>query len=148
MKGPGSGWGQGVRGEQIGLAEVEVDPPSAAPCRGNAVAALVAGEPHQGLPRLLRAIGDGDLARAATGSQRRALLDRFELDLVGLLNLAARADLEGMAEALGLAPGGSIGELRARLWQAGAEIEAAGREVGPALQPIPVLLRLAPFRPL
>ncbi len=133
------------REQQIGLADLDVHPELesvAVRARSdNAVATLVAGLPHTGLPRILRAIGDDHLARAATPAQRRAVVARFELDLIGLLNLCCRAELEALAERLRVATDGSIGELRARLWQAGAELEAGGQPVGPPLQPIPVILR-------
>ena len=106
----------------------------------NAALLFASALPRSSLHRLLRgrarvrpADGDGDLDRTV----RRA----FELDLSALLNVARRADLERMAAAAGVEPVGPVGELRARLWRRGAEIEAGGTgELGRPWQPVPHVL--------
>jgi hypothetical protein len=94
------------------------------------------------------ALPRSSLARLARGRQARRVRDldaavrrAFALDLVGLLNRARRAELERMAEAVGIGRGGSVGELRARLWRRGAELEAGGAaELGSPWQPVPHVL--------
>jgi hypothetical protein len=77
------------------------------------------------------------------GRERERALDvavqsAFELDLVALLNAARRGDLERMAGALALDPGGTVGALRARLWRRGAELEAGGPgQLARPWQPVP-----------
>jgi len=74
---------------------------------------------------------------------RSALSGRYALDLAGFLNLANRSELESIARELELSNHDldSVGELRARLWFAGAEREAGGRiHFGSSLQPVPIVL--------
>ena len=66
---------------------------------------------------------------------------RFCLDLAGLLNLLKRSELDELATAVGVDSKGSMGRVRARLWLAGAHLEASGMEyVGTAVQPAPIVL--------
>lgn len=76
-----------------------------------------------------------------TGELRRRVGDRYAGDLAGLLNRLRRSGLEPLATEQGLSTEGAVGELRARMWMWGAELEAGGREhLGTALQPVPVVL--------
>ncbi len=71
----------------------------------------------------------------------RKLVERFGLDLAGLLNRLRRDELDSLAGSLGVACDGTIGSLRARLWLVGAEIEAGGIfHLGSAVQPAPIVL--------
>lgn len=90
------------------------------------------------LPREVR-------ARLARSGARRdpdeALRRAFEGDLAGLLNRMHKEELAALARALGVEHGGAIGSLRARLWRAGAALEAGGEEeLGRPWQPIPAVL--------
>jgi hypothetical protein len=72
---------------------------------------------------------------------RARLVGRFQASLSGFLNRAQRGDLESLCRERGLADEGTVGELRARLWLHGAELEAGGAEhVGSAYQPVPIVL--------
>lgn len=83
--------------------------------------------------RRLAARGRGDLARR--------VVDGYGLDLAGFLNALRRSELEALAEVVELDPGGSVGELRARLWTAGALLEAgSGERLGTPVQPVPVVM--------
>jgi hypothetical protein len=103
---------------------------------------------HQYLAALSRP-GLGRLCRGSSGAtvpdltaERRALLASwFELDLCRLLNRLRRAELDELARGRKLATSGSIGELRARLWRAGAVAEAGSdQHLGTPLQPVPLVL--------
>jgi hypothetical protein len=76
--------------------------------------------------------------RDASADEARALvIDRWRSDLCGLLNALTRGELAA------LAPGDAgvrSAELRMRLWERGAELERAGVQVAPGLQPRPVVL--------
>ncbi len=73
---------------------------------------------------------------------RARLARRYELDLAALLNALRRPALELVADAHGLPKAGSVGDLRMRLWRAGALAEAGGDDlVGTAVQPRPIVLR-------
>ncbi|HLU66578.1 MAG TPA: hypothetical protein VKZ63_09900, partial [Kofleriaceae bacterium] len=91
-------------------------------------------------PALVRLVGRRGAARGEAGLEaaaRRALAD----DLTVLLNRARREELEALAAALEIDPGGRVGELRARLWRRGAELEAGGAsELGRPWQPVPCVL--------
>lgn len=77
----------------------------------------------------------------APGARRRLGARGFELDLAAMLNRARREELEALAQALALEQAGEVGQLRARLWRAGAELEAGGAaELGRPWQPVPVVL--------
>lgn len=92
------------------------------------------------LGRILRACGR-PVTAGRTEHLRAEVAAWFALDLAGFLNRLARAELETVAAALEADPGGSIGELRARLWLLGAEREARGRaHLGTPLQPVPIVL--------
>jgi hypothetical protein len=69
-----------------------------------------------------------------------AVLARWGADLCGLLNALTRGELAGLASALGAPAAGRSPELRAALWDRGAQLEAGGAAVPPALQPRPILL--------
>jgi hypothetical protein len=72
-------------------------------------------------------------------STRRKLVERYELDLVGFLNAATRAELLALCEALRL-PSGAVAEMRQRLWSWGAALERRGLgEIDPLVQPAPRL---------
>jgi hypothetical protein len=71
----------------------------------------------------------------------RALRRAFEGDLAALLNRLRKEELAELARAIGADAGGAAGALRARLWRAGAALEAGGEaELGQPWQPIPVVL--------
>ncbi|HEU5057655.1 MAG TPA: hypothetical protein VFU21_14070, partial [Kofleriaceae bacterium] len=56
-------------------------------------------------------------------------------------NRLRKEELAGLAGALGADAGGAVGALRARLWRAGAALEAGGeQELGCPWQPIPAVL--------
>ena len=90
-------------------------------------------------PALLRLTGRRAAERPGglDGAVRRA----FAADLTALLNRARKEELEALAAALDLDASGAVGELRARLWRRGAELEAGGAgELGRPWQPVPALL--------
>jgi hypothetical protein len=106
----------------------------------NAVAVFAAALTRLELARIARALEPGRPVRTA-GELRARVVRWFGLDLPGFLNLARRAELELMAADRELGCNGNVGELRARLWMAGAELEAGSRRhVGTALQPVPIVL--------
>ncbi|MGE5183752.1 MAG: hypothetical protein ACM31C_16885 [Acidobacteriota bacterium] len=78
---------------------------------------------------------DRDIAEATAD-----VLARWGDDLCGLLNALTRGELAHVARALRVVDAGSSPELRARLWERGAEIERGGIAIAPALQPRPVVL--------
>ena len=90
------------------------------------------------LPRPIRA----RLAGAARGGDiDHALCRAFEGDLAALLNRMRKGELEELARAIGAATTGAVGALRARLWRAGAALEAGGEaELGRPWQPVPAVL--------
>jgi len=74
---------------------------------------------------------------------RVRVCERWGDDLCGFLNALTRGELCALAESLGMPVSATVRapELRERLWQRGAELERGGaRDIGPALQPRPVLL--------
>ncbi len=76
-----------------------------------------------------------------TDELRRRVADRYAGDLAGLLNRLRRSGLEPLVTERDLSTEGGVGDLRARLWMWGAELEAGGRDhLGTALQPVPVVL--------
>jgi hypothetical protein len=108
----------------------------------NAVAQFAHALPRAALRRALLTLNSKARVGGDTERLRRGLVRRFELDLAGFLNVAVRDELEAIAESAKLENSGSIGELRARLWLHGAELEAGCREVlGTYIQPLPVVLR-------
>lgn len=81
------------------------------------------------------------LAGGAGSDLRSAVSDRFATDLAAFLNALQRAELDDVATSLAIDNAGSIGQLRARLWIAGAVLEAGSREhLGSPVQPVPVVL--------
>ena len=81
----------------------------------------------------------------------RALRRAFAGDLAALLNRMRKAELEELARAIGAEDSGAVGALRARLWRAGAALEAGGEaELGRPWQPVPAVLggRLVMFGPV
>ncbi len=68
------------------------------------------------------------------------VIARWSDDLCGLLNAMTRCELADLARALRVEAAGRSPALRAVLWERGAELERHGVEVGPALQPRPVVL--------
>ena len=81
------------------------------------------------------------LAGGSRGDLRAAVSDRFATDLASFLNALQRAELDAVAGSIDLDTGGSIGQLRARLWIAGAVLEAGSpAHLGSAIQPVPVVL--------
>jgi len=98
--------------------------------------------PHPVRARLAgaeRADIDGALERAFAG------------DLAALVNRLRREELAALARAIGVDGGGAIGALRARIWRAGAALEAGGEaELGSPWQPVPAVLggRLVHFGPV
>jgi len=108
----------------------------------NAVAQFAHAFPRPALRRALRALDRNARVNGNTERLRRGLVRRFELDLAGFLNVAVRGELEAIAESAKLEDAGSIGDLRARLWLHGAELEAGCRTLlGTRIQPLPVVLR-------
>jgi len=109
----------------------------------NAAIELVSHWPRDAVARALRALRAGEKElRGHTRALRCRLVNRFELDLAGLLNLANRRELELMAGANDLSTRGRIGELRARLWAYGAGLETSDMpEEAAAYQPTPIVLR-------
>lgn len=78
---------------------------------------------------------------ADTEALRTLLTRRYAHSLCAFLNKAQRRDLEVICKKRGLEAAGTVGELRARLWLHGAEIEAGGDlHLGSAYQPIPIVL--------
>jgi hypothetical protein len=70
---------------------------------------------------------------------RERVIARWSQDLCGLLNALTRGELAGLARREGVSADGRSPELRARMWQRGAELESAGA-AAIALQPQPVVL--------
>ena len=104
----------------------------------NAALHFASALPRSSLARLVR---DGTRRKQRVRDVDAAVRRAFALDLVALLNRARRAELEQMAAASGVEPGGTVGELRARLWRRGAELEAGGAgELGRPWQPVPHVL--------
>ncbi len=108
----------------------------------NAALHFASALPSSTLARLVR-----DRTRPGQTSRRRvrdvdaAVRRAFALDLTALLNRARRDELEQMAAAAGVEACGTVGELRARLWRRGAELEAGGDgELGRPWQPVPHVL--------
>ncbi|MDB4958067.1 MAG: hypothetical protein JWO36_5636 [Myxococcales bacterium] len=65
---------------------------------------------------------------------------RWSADLCGMLNVLSRAELAYLAGRLGVPTQGRSAELRARLWEHGAQLESGGLELSSALQPRPIIL--------
>jgi hypothetical protein len=79
--------------------------------------------------------------RARLARSDEALRRSFEGDLAALLNRMRKEELVDLARALGAEATGAIGPLRARLWRAGAALEAGGEgELGRPWQPVPAVL--------
>jgi len=96
--------------------------------------------PH---PVRTRLVGRADL-------ERRLEL-AFAGDLAALLNRLRKEELAALARAIDVDGDGAVGALRARLWRAGAALEAGGEaELGSPWQPIPAVLggRLVHFGPV
>jgi hypothetical protein len=111
------------------------------PAPKNAVARYCAGLSRVELAQLVRRLRGRDAPVGRATELCAILVERFELDLAGLLNLATRAELDAIARAIDVPERGTVGELRARLWTAGAEREAGGRDhFGSPLQPMPIVL--------
>jgi hypothetical protein len=109
----------------------------------NAVREFASVLPRHSVVRLLRAAraGDGGEPTATTERARDRIAVRFELSLTDFLNALSRGDLDRIATALAVDTAGGIGELRARLWSHGANLESGGSELGRPWQPIPIVLR-------
>jgi hypothetical protein len=110
----------------------------------NAVEQFVArlsGEAVRRLAALRRSRFDVDqisARRDVTADEARELaIARWRDDLCGLLNALTRGELGQLARGH---DGARSPELRLLLWGRGAELERAGAEISPALQPRPVLL--------
>ncbi|HEY8142018.1 MAG TPA: hypothetical protein VIG06_05080 [Kofleriaceae bacterium] len=79
--------------------------------------------------------------RSRLARSDEALRRAFEGDLAALLNRMRKEELVDLARALGTDATGAIGPLRARLWRAGAALEAGGEgELGRPWQPVPAVL--------
>jgi len=111
----------------------------------NAARKLVNVLPRRALARLLEGSPRRPAHSVSTDQMRRRLCAELELDLCALLNLAVRDELDAMADAANLESCDerpNIGELRARLWEWGAALEAGEAQVrGTELQRVPVVLR-------
>ena len=94
--------------------------------------------------RIFVALGALDRRRLLdmdTDHLRTRLSQRHEHSLAAFLNRVQRAVLDVLCEALKVDGEGTVGELRARLWLRGAELEAGGEHhLGTAYQPIPIVL--------
>jgi hypothetical protein len=76
--------------------------------------------------------------RDASSDEARALvIDRWRGDLCGLLNALTRGELSSLARG---DHGARSAALRMQLWERGADLERAGAEIPPGLQPRPVVL--------
>lgn len=107
----------------------------------NATSEYVSALPRHALWRIFRL--QREAGRQVRGKRElaRAVVDRFELDLVGLLNRTNREELDQIAASVEIDASGSVGELRARLWMRGAEREAGGvGQLGRPWQPVPIVL--------
>jgi len=71
---------------------------------------------------------------------RARVVARWGTDLCGMLNAMTRGELAEAATALRVPAVGKSPALREALWAKGAELERRGVEVGPGVQPRPVLL--------
>ncbi len=81
------------------------------------------------------------LLDADTDALRSRLTTKHGRSLAGFLNRLQRSDLDMVCEDRKLDKSGTVGELRARLWLAGAALEAGGDEhLGRGYQPIPIVL--------
>jgi len=78
---------------------------------------------------------DRDIAEA-----HAEVVARWSDDLCGLLNALTRGELAQLARRVDLASDGRSPELRARLWERGAELERGGAHVGAHLQPRSIVL--------
>jgi hypothetical protein len=107
--------------------------------RRNAADELCRVLPRHAAARLLRAAGRP--AAGTTDALRARLATHYQLGLHALLNGAVRAELEQLADFARISRDGAVGELRARLWAWGAELEAGGCEhLGSPIQPVPIVL--------
>ena len=109
----------------------------------NAALHFASALPRSSQARLVRLVRGRSCRRrpAPDRDTDSALRRAFALDLAALLNAARRSDLEDMAALAGIDRGGPVGELRARLWRRGAELEAGGTgELGRPWQPVPHVL--------
>jgi hypothetical protein len=105
----------------------------------NAVEHFAARLPNEAVRRLaarpVSRFDRGEAKKHVDAGEARALVaERWAGDLCGLLNALSHDELATLANRAGTSP-----ELRAHLWQLGAELERDGADVG-ALQPKPVLL--------
>jgi hypothetical protein len=114
----------------------------------NAVARFARTLPGEGLRRVaMLAVRRFDAPAAARAAGPISLDDAFARvverwadDLCGLLNVLVRGELVALARAHGVVADGRSPELRARLWEHGAALEAGGALASRALQPRPVVL--------
>ncbi|HEX4450866.1 MAG TPA: hypothetical protein VH143_08360 [Kofleriaceae bacterium] len=114
----------------------------------NAVERFASVMPSEGLRRvaMLAPSRFGDRLPAIVGGtldleQAHArVLARWGGDLCGLLNALVHAELVALARAHGVDANGKSPELRTRLWERGAILEAGGASVHDTVQPRPVLL--------
>jgi len=90
-----------------------------------------------------------DAARVTTQARdldidasRERVLDRWGDDLCGFLNALTRGELNALAEELAIQTRSDARapQLREKVWQRGAELEAGGVAIDRALQPYPVVL--------
>ena len=93
--------------------------------------------------QVTRLLSNGEAA--PVGGRTRVLRDRlshrYALDLAGFLNCLRREELNAAARAWQLPVTGPVGQMRARLWRLGAELEAGGTAyLGTSVQPTPIVL--------
>lgn len=106
----------------------------------NAVREFASALPRHCLLRLQRAAREIEAALSCTGDARESVARRFELCLADFLNALTRDELDRVAIAFAIDGQGAIGELRARLWLHGAQLETGGGELGRPWQPVPIVL--------
>lgn len=99
----------------------------------------------QVLERARLVIALGTASRSAldsdTSDLRERVVRRHQHSLASFLNRMQRADLDALCGKLKVDGTGTVGELRARLWLHGAELEAGGEaHLGASYQPIPIVL--------
>ena len=97
------------------------------------IATLAPGRFGERVPAIAAGVLDVEQAYAR-------VVARWGGDLCGLLNALVRTELVAVARAHGVDANGKSPELRTRLWERGAILEAGGACVHDAVQPRPVLL--------
>lgn len=115
--------------------------------RVNAVVCFASRLPAEAIRRLaarrvlrFEAAAPAPVGALEVGEATAVVIARWRDDLCGLLNAMTRGELTALAHALGDAADARSPQLRARLWQRGAELERGTACVTAAVQPEPVVL--------